>query len=75
MKNNQITLVFTSIEDMWVDIYTKIKIEKIQTLYVFTSFNFSPIILLWQGKIYDYIFVIICIIYFQILDIWMKGKY
>jgi hypothetical protein len=38
MKNNQITLAFTSIEDMWVDIYTKIKIKKIQTFICFYIF-------------------------------------
>ncbi len=55
MKNSQITLVFTSIEDMWVDIYTKTKLAKFKYYMCFTSFNLSPLILLWQGKIYDYI--------------------
>jgi hypothetical protein len=67
MKNNQITLVFTSIEDMWVDIYTKTKLAKFKHYMCFTSFNLSLLILLWQEKIYDYIFVTICIIYFQVL--------
>jgi hypothetical protein len=72
MENNEITLVFTSIQDMWAYMFTK-ALPKHKHFICLTSFGLFSLHFLVIGEIYDYICHPLSN-FGHILHIWMNGE-
>lgn len=77
MENNEITLVFTSIQDMWAYVFTK-ALPKLKHFICFTSLGlFSPhsLVIRGGGDIWLYLSSTFKLSNFgHILNIWMNGE-